>query len=162
MPEVALEMGVIFSVGIPLANSGLGIFGFLGRFVVNGARTLPPGPDPIQQEIDWYHAPLDQKYAPRQGAWALGLGAVVGTLPGTPADPYLRIGADDVNGRTGPPVTLTVLPSTLNVQAWSYLMIEAHQLHALGGDTSLNFDGFSVGFGAGFELKYGTDSIGLD
>jgi len=41
-------------------------------------------------------------------------------------------------------------------------MIEAHELHALGGDTSLNFDGFSVGFGAGFELKYGSDSIGLD
>jgi hypothetical protein len=251
MPEVALEMGVIFAVGIPLAQSGLGLFGFLGRFVVNGARHLDGNPDPIQQEIDWYHAPLADKYTPQQGAWALGLGAVVGTLPDTaftfnalgsiavsfpdpsvvfgidakflgqprlpsedgdsnppstslailgliaidstavklgirgsysipdvlqlqvpingyfpypssPGSAYLRIGADGVNGRTGPPVQLIVLPSTLNVQAWSYLMIEAHELHKLGGDASLNFDGFSVGFGAGFELKYGTDSIGLD
>ena len=251
MPEVALEMGVIFSVGIPLADSGLGLFGFMGRFVVNGARHLPAGPDPIQQEIDWYHALLVDKYAPQQGAWALGLGAVVGTLPdgaftfnalgsiaisfpdpsvvlgidakflgkaalpaedgqgaapstslailgliaidstavklgvrgsyeikdvlqlkvpingyfpfpSTPKSAFLRIGADDVNGRTGPPVTLTVLPGTLNVKAWSYVMIEAHELHALGGDTSLNFDGFSVGFGAGFELKYGSAAIGID
>ena len=252
MPEVALEMGVIFSVGIPLADSGLGLFGFIGRFVVNGARHLPAGPDPIQQEIDWYHALLVDKYSPQQGAWALGLGAVIGTLPDgaftfnalgsialsfpdpsvvigidakflgkaalpaengqgaapstalailgliaidstavklgvrgsyeiedvlqlkvpingyfpyaswPPAAAYLRIGADDVNGRTGPPVTLTVLPGTLDVKAWSYVMIEAHELHALGGDTSLNFDGFSVGFGAGFELKYGSDAIGID
>ena len=84
-------MGVIFSVGIPLANSGLGIFGFLGRFVVNGARTLPPGPDPIQQEIDWYHAPLDQKYAPRQGAWALGL--VVGRSDAALRRPLVGSGA---------------------------------------------------------------------
>src|SRR5262249_6687401 len=152
-------------------------------------------------EIDWYHALLVDKYTPQQGAWALGLGAVVGTLPdtaftfnalgsialsfpdpsvvfgidakflgkpglpsedgpgaspstalailgliaidstavkvgvrgsyeiedvielkvpingyfplpGNPAAPYLRIGADDVNGRTGPPITATVLPGT--------------------------------------------------
>src|SRR5262249_45706926 len=83
-------------------------------------------------------------------------------LPGNPAAPYLRIGADDVNGRTGPPITATVLPGTLDVKAWSYLMIEAHERHALGGDQSLNFDGFSVGFGAGFKLQYGSDSIGID
>ena len=252
MPEVALEMGVLFAVGIPLANSGLGLYGFIGRFVVNGARTLTStSPDPIQKEIDWYHATLDQKYGKQQGAWGLGLGAVIGTLPdtaytfnatgsialsfpdpsvvlaidakfitkpslpsedgaggspttglsllglvaidetalkigirgeylmphvldvkvpinayfpfpGNPDAPYVRIGADDINGRTGPPITLTLLPDSLNVQAWSYIMIEAHELHALGGDTSLNFDGFAVGFGAGFELKYGSDSVGLD
>ena len=78
MPEVALEMGVLFAVGIPLANSGLGLYGFIGRFVVNGARTLTStSPDPIQKEIDWYHATLDQKYGKQQGAWGLGLGAVI-------------------------------------------------------------------------------------
>ena len=59
MPEVALEMGVLFAVGIPLANSGLGLYGFIGRFVVNGARTLTshePRPDPEGDRLVPRHA----------------------------------------------------------------------------------------------------------
>ncbi|MFQ5516926.1 MAG: hypothetical protein ACE5E8_05065, partial [Acidimicrobiia bacterium] len=82
---VAIEVGVIFAVGIPLGQSGLGIYGFIGRFVSNGTRDLTGTTldDPVQREIDWYRKPPEQKYGPMPGQWALGLGAVVGTMPDT-------------------------------------------------------------------------------
>lgn len=77
---VQLEVGVRFPAAIPFANSGLGLFGLKGRFVSNGARLLEsPSSDPVQRELDW----LDQenKYHREPGQFALGLGAVVGTVP---------------------------------------------------------------------------------
>jgi hypothetical protein len=78
-----------------------------------------------------------------------------------PGDPWVRIGADGVEGRTGDTVTLQLLPTSLNLRVWAFLMIEARQLHRLGGVASFNLDGFSIGFGAGFELRYGGSAIGL-
>ena len=40
---VAICVRVILPVGIPLANTGLGIFGFVGQFVSNGERTFAMG-----------------------------------------------------------------------------------------------------------------------
>src|ERR1035437_517922 len=80
---------------------------------------------------------------------------------------YIRIGTDnepatlDHPARPGSPVTITLLPDSLNVRAWAFVMIEERQLHHLGGAlipldlaASLDFDGFSIGIGAGFDLKY--------
>ncbi|WOF44566.1 hypothetical protein KNJ79_06495 [Sphingopyxis indica] len=80
---VAVEVGVQFPVGIPLANTGLGLFGLMGRFVANGTRNLDglPNPDPVQRELDWYARQPEQKYRRQSGQFALGLGALIGTLP---------------------------------------------------------------------------------
>lgn len=81
-PMVYLEGGVRFATPIPLFNSGLGIFGFMGRFVSHGTRNLPANSDPVEREVAWYNlAPTAGKYRPEEGQFALGLGAVVGTLP---------------------------------------------------------------------------------
>jgi hypothetical protein len=252
---LSIALGLVLPVGIPLGATGLGIFGFLGQFVSNGARSLPSGMDndPVGREIKWFRdvAPED-KFAPQRGQWAIGLGMIVGTLPdtaftfnatgmfvvafpdpavifgidaklvqkpaatpkaqGDPADPslsilglialddeavmvgvrgryeipkvltfllpidgyfpypstpkdaYVRIGSDGVvsEGRPGDPVTIKLLPGTLDVSAFSYLMIEEKQLHRLGNDPDFNFDGFSVGFGAGWEIKWSAGPIKLE
>lgn len=251
---LSIGVGLLLPVGIPLASTGLGIFGFLGQFVSNGARALPSGyaNDPVGREIAWYRdTALEDKFAPRRGQWALGLGMIVGTLPdqaftfnatgmfvvafpdpsvifgidaklvqqpavtpatqGPPADPslsilglvavddqavvvgvrgrytipkvldlllpidgyfpiaatgnaYVRIGSDGVvsEGRPGDPVTIKLLPGSLDVSAFAYLMIEEKKLHKLGNDPEFNFDGFSVGFGAGWEIRWSAGPIKLE
>ena len=257
---LSIGLGLVLPVGIPLGSTGLGIFGFIGAFVSNGARALPPGHDndPVGREITWFReTPFEDKFAPQRGQWAIGLGMIVGTLPdgaftfnatgmlvvafpdptvifgidaklikkpaatpttqGAPADPslsilgliaiddeavvvgvrgrytipkvlelllpidgyfpypstppstppkdaYVRIGSDGVvsEGRPGDPVTIKLLPGTLDVSAFSYLMIEEKQLHRLGNDPQFNFDGFSVGFGAGWEIKWSAGPIKLE
>ena len=247
-----IEVALILSAGIPLGPTGLGLYGFVGRFVSNGQRSFgeipideQPG-DPVQKEIDWHQLAPQQKYAPKQGQWSLGLGAVVGTLPDTAftfnalgmftiglPDPevifgidarfvskpelpseqadgaarsfrligivainkqaikigvrgeftiekllnlkvpisayypysgngYLRIGTDGFEGRLGDPVTLTILPEILDIRAWTYLMIEEGGLRNLGGNPDFSFDGFSIGFGAGWEIRWSAGPIKLE
>ncbi len=69
-----------FSTALPLASTGLGIFGFNGHLVVNGTRALPAG-DVVSRELNWYALNPEQRYQPKEGSWAVGLGTVVGTLP---------------------------------------------------------------------------------
>lgn len=246
----AIEIILILPVGLPLAQSGLAIYGFAGRFVSNGQRQITSvSPDPIQKEVDWYRQPAPTKYTgPAQGQFALGLGVVIGTmpdtgftfnalgmftisfpdvsvifsidanffklpalpredgappsaglnllgiiaidsnavkiavrgsytipetlilevpfgaffpLPGKPGEAYVRVGADGFAGRVGDTVTLRLLPSTLDVSVWAFLMCEARSLHQLGGEPSFNLDGFSIGFGAGFSLQWGGGPIFL-
>ena len=251
---LSIGLGLILPVGIPLGATGLGIFGFLGLFVSNGARALPSGfaNDPVGREIAWFRdTPLEDKFAPERGQWAIGLGMIVGTLPdqaftfnatgmlvvafpdptvifgidaklvkqpavtpstqGAPADPtlsilgliaiddeavivgvrgrytipkvlelllpidgyfpypttpgdaYVRIGSDGVvsEGRPGDPVTIKLLPGTLDVSAFSYLMVEEKKLHRLGNEPAFSFDGFSIGFGAGWEIRWSAGPIKL-
>jgi hypothetical protein len=77
---VELEIGARFPAPLPFANSGLGLFGVVGRFVSNGRRDVPPGTDPVDRELKWLAKPAP-KYAPEPGQYAMGLGAVVGTVP---------------------------------------------------------------------------------
>lgn len=248
---VHLEAGVRFATGIPLGGTGLGLYGFLGRFVSNGTRNLDLSKtDPVERELDWYGKSVLQKYRHEEGQTALGLGVVVGTLPDTGfsfnavgmlavefpdpsvvltidaslmSDPggtsetgpglggsvglkllgliavseaglalairgrftiqylldlkipiaawfpfqssgqagYLRVGSDGQGGRSGEPVTMTVLPGILDIKTWAYLMLEEKQLLQLGGRADLNFYGFSIGFGAGWSQKWGGGPIYL-
>lgn len=77
-----VQVDTTFSTPIPLFTTGLGLFGFSGRFVSNGVRNLAalPSGDVVERELGWYRLPPEQKYVPQRGPWALGLGAVVGTL----------------------------------------------------------------------------------
>jgi hypothetical protein len=254
-PEIApsiflsLYLGVQFSTPLPLAQSGMAIYGFKGLFVMNGQRKLPANPDPVGRELDWWRTPPEQKYEPHKDQFALGVGVVVGTLPdvsfcvscagmvvvafpdvevilgvdvnivevpdtevsdeggasgtitglividdeavklavsaqytipsvlevkvpfsgffpypGTGKKVYVRIGSDGqvAFGRFGEPVTLKLLPGTIDVQAWTFLMIEEGGLPSLGGDVRFTFDGFAVGFGAGFEIKWAAGPIKLE
>ncbi len=246
---LSLYMGVQFATPLPLAQSGLAIYGFKGLFTMNGTRALGSNDDPIGRELDWWAKNPEEKYEPLQGQYALGVGVVVGTMPDvsfmvscagmlvvafpdievilgvdvnivevpdttasdeggasgtitglividdeavklaisaqytipsvlevrvpfagyfpyptTPdADVYVRIGSDGQTAfkRYGEPVTLRLLPGTLDVSAWTYLMIEEGGLQQLGGDTRFNFDGFSVGFGAGWSINWSAGPIKL-
>ena len=73
---------------------------------------------------------------------------------------FIRLGTDNHPDRPGSPITVTLFPSLLNIKAWAFLMIEERQLHGLGGTLVppdmlpvLDFDGYSIGMGAGFELR---------
>ncbi|HYO44276.1 MAG TPA: hypothetical protein VES19_13855 [Candidatus Limnocylindrales bacterium] len=245
---LSLYLGVQFATPLPLAQSGLAIYGFKGLFTMNGTRALGGNPDPIGRELDWWAANPESKYDPLQGQFALGIGVVVGTMPdasfcvacagmlvvafpdievilgvdvtiievpdteasdeggqsgtitglisiddeavklavsaqytipkvlevkvpfggyfpypGTGQDVYVRLGSDGQTqfGRYGEPVTLKLLPGTLDAQAWTYLMIEQGGLPSLGGDARFSFEGFSVGFGAGFEIGWKAGPIKL-
>lgn len=238
-----LEVGVKFATAIPLASTGLGLFGFKGRFVANGARALPSQTDPVERELAWFALKPENKYAAKQGQYAVGLGVVVGTLhdggitfnaegmlavgfpeisivlgveahfitpskdvteegedtksaktrivgliaidkdgvvlgirgsyviekvidiqipisgyfPFSSGDTrkpgYLRIGSDGHLDRVGQPVSVTLLPDLLKVKAWAFFMIEEGGIKELG-KSSLSFDGFAIGLGAGFEIKW--------
>ncbi len=248
---LSLYMGVQFSTPLPLANSGLAIYGFKGLFTMNGSRDLDSiaNPDPVLRELDWWAVPPESKYKPDRGQFALGVGVVVGTMPDASfcvscagmiviafpdievilgvdveiisvadteasddgggqsgtitglividdtsvklavgaqytipnvlevkvpfagyfpfpghGDVYVRIGSDGeaAYGRFGVPVTLTLLPGTLDAHAWTYLMIEQAGLSHLGGDERFSFEGFAVGFGAGFEIGWSAGPIKLE
>jgi hypothetical protein len=244
---LSLSVGVQFSTPLPLAQSGMAIYGLKGMFTMNGERALDENnPDPIQRELNWFAKPPEQKYDPKRGQHAIGFGAVVGTFPdlsfsfscegmlavgfpdpevifgikakiislpdtvvkdqspnsalitglividdeavkvgiratyeipkvvkieipfsayfpypGTGKSVYVRIGADGVAGRFGNPVTVTVLPGTLDAQAWAYLMVEAGGLPTLGGDPRFSFSGFAIGFGAGWGINWSAGPIKL-
>jgi hypothetical protein len=239
-----LEIKAILPVGIPLGPTGLGLYGFVGRFVTNGSRAIGAEPrDLVARELDWYRTPAVDKYRSEPGQWALGLGAVVGTAPdtgfafnalgmfvisfpdpsvifsieahflaspgaasdspadaeaaitglavvdpdtvviavdgryeltdvidlrvpvsaffGPPLDSFVRIGADGFAGRAGDPVTATLLPTTLNAKVWAYLMVEGGRLFNLGGDPRFTFEGFCVGFGAGWSVEWEAGPVSL-
>lgn len=243
-----LEVKAILPVGIPLGPSGLGLYGFVGRFVTNGTRDVDAGErDLVARELGWYRTAPEFKYRPEPGQWALGLGAVVGTaldtgfsfnalgmfvvsfpdpsvifsieakflsspgapsddpgegdgasgqitglaviddeavviavdgsynlpdvidlrvpvsayFPGSADDSYVRIGADGYSGRAGDPVTATLLPGTLDANVWSYLMVEGGSLVKLGGDPRFTFEGFCIGFGAGWSLEWEAGPVSL-
>ena len=84
-------------------------------------------------------------------------------FPGTGAGTYVRIGSDNGPNRTGEPVTITFLPGILDISVWSFLMVEGGGLPAFGPNRDWNFDGFSIGFGAGagFEWEAGPLSLSV-
>ncbi|PEC65014.1 hypothetical protein [Bacillus toyonensis] len=70
-------------VPIPIANSGLGLFGFLGLFAMHYMRNQSD----TETALDWYknakgNATDIEQWKVKANAWALGLGAVIGTVEG--------------------------------------------------------------------------------
>ena len=82
-------------------------------------------------------------------------------FPGLAMDTYVRIGADGFENRAGDPVTATLLPTTLAAKVWSYLMVEGGRLPNLGGDPRFTFEGFCVGFGAGWSVEWDAGPVSL-
>ncbi|MEP2234723.1 MAG: hypothetical protein ABJM58_03700 [Alteripontixanthobacter sp.] len=81
--------------------------------------------------------------------------------PSTGHNTYIRLGSDGHADRPGEPITITLLPDTLDLRAWSFLMIEGGGIQDLGGEADWDFDGFAVGFGAGIGLEWKAGPIGL-
>ncbi|RKF19860.1 hypothetical protein DBZ36_05220 [Alginatibacterium sediminis] len=81
--------------------------------------------------------------------------------PSTNKKVYIRLGADNQHERYGDPITLILLPGTLDIKAWAFLMIEQEGLDDLGGNPEFCFDGFAVGFGAGAAVKWSAGPIVL-
>lgn len=80
-PMTVLGLGVDLPAPIPLANSGLGLFGIGGLFGTNGAPKFNEvEPDPVQRQLQWKPDGVES-FREEVGATALGLGAVIGTLP---------------------------------------------------------------------------------
>lgn len=252
---VHIEGGVRFATGIPLGNTGLGLFGFAGRFVANGARNLDGlGGNPVDiyaREVGWHRLAPIPRYNPQPNQFAVGFGAVVGTLPdaaftfnamgmltigfpdisvvfsieavllkppggeaqetrsSSPAgsglqllgivaiDPqsigvaisadytiprvltlqvpigaffplqtstqggYVRVGSDGGDGRPDRPITVQLLPDILDLRATAFFMVEERHLRKLGKRDTLNFEGFSIGMGAGLSVKWGGGPIYL-
>jgi len=79
--KLVFTLGVDLPGPIPLANSGLGLYGLGGIFGVNAELpTAPAGQDPV--EFQFTIDPLDPaKYACAPGGSVFGLGAVIGTAP---------------------------------------------------------------------------------
>ena len=85
LPDVTAilaTLGVELPVPIPLANSGLGLFGFIGLFGMHYKRI------DAKTALEWFTGPADGD-ATRRTAWeaavnhwALGVGTVLGTLEG--------------------------------------------------------------------------------
>lgn len=83
---VIVTLEVEFPVAIPLGNSGLGIYGFLGLFAMNYSRNedeIPPSN--MAPALAWLQAtggePTNlQFWKPRINTWAFGVGMVLGTM----------------------------------------------------------------------------------
>ena len=81
--QVSLE--VDFPVAIPLANSGLGIYGLLGLFAMNFERDESIVPATVSAPaLAWLKATggdvtNPQFWTPKINTWAFGVGAILGT-----------------------------------------------------------------------------------
>lgn len=78
---VKLGLGVDLPGPLPLANSGLAIYGLGGVFAAGGKpKPVPPGDDPIQAALEWDYTEAGA-FVPAPGAFSFGLEAVIGTAP---------------------------------------------------------------------------------
>jgi hypothetical protein len=78
-----VQIGVDLPAAIPIANSGLGIYGISGAFGIN-ARPKPPGPadpDPVGYQLRWDSSKPKDSFEFRADNLTFGAQAVVGTLP---------------------------------------------------------------------------------
>ncbi|WP_224792163.1 hypothetical protein, partial [Pseudomonas fluorescens] len=82
---VIIALEVEFPVAIPLANSGLGIYGFLGLFAMH-YRRKEPATSTMAPALAWlkdvaHGNPMDLvAWEPKIDTWAFGIGAIVGTM----------------------------------------------------------------------------------
>jgi len=83
---VQASLEVDFPVAIPLADSGLGIYGLIGLFAMNFERDMSiiPAGNIEAPELAWLRAAHGdvanpQYWSPKVGSWAFGAGALLGT-----------------------------------------------------------------------------------
>ncbi|MBC7730906.1 MAG: hypothetical protein H7306_03265 [Bacteriovorax sp.] len=78
---VKLGLGVDLPGPLPLANSGLAIYGLGGVFAAGGKpKPVPLGDDPIEAALKWDRTDPGA-FVPAPGAFSFGFEAVIGTAP---------------------------------------------------------------------------------
>jgi hypothetical protein len=82
---VIVTLQVEFPVAIPLANSGLGIYGFIGLFAMNYSRDESSISGSTTPALAWLKAtggdPTNIAFwTPTPNTWAFGVGAILGTM----------------------------------------------------------------------------------
>lgn len=84
---VAISLEVQLPVAIPLAQSGFGIYGFLGLFAMHSARN-EDGITSLTPALTWLKDraqgnPINlAAWKPQVNHWAFGIGAILGTMEG--------------------------------------------------------------------------------
>lgn len=81
MTSVLASFSVEWPVPVPLANSGLGLYGFLGLFGMHIERDEHRD-GALQWLVDANGDPAKGKWRGAAHRWAIGLGAVIGTVEG--------------------------------------------------------------------------------
>lgn len=84
LTAVLATLGVELPVPLPLANSGLGLFGFLGLFGMHYERDQPASMTALQWFVERAQGSANrlEAWKPQANRWSLGLGAVLGTMEG--------------------------------------------------------------------------------
>lgn len=90
-----------------------------------------------------------------------------GFFPGKGNGWYVHLGADGVTPpgkpRRGPgPIQARILPDLLDIGAWAFFMVHGDGLERLGDDPAMTLSGFAIGFGAGFNARYGVAIIYIE
>ncbi len=79
-PMVFLALSAELPAPLPLANSGLGLFGVAGMFGIGTKPNFSAEGDPVLRQLQWRHeGPGD--FTPEPGTMLFGIGAAIGTLP---------------------------------------------------------------------------------
>jgi hypothetical protein len=153
---IFLGMEVDFPTPIVLGTSGLGIFGFFGLFGMHYMRNLPaavPG-DAVGPDLKWLVTaggqpqflfnpsnPGVQNWVPQLGNWALGIGALLGTLDGF----LLNMRGMLIVTLPGPQIIITV-----NLQIVTDLP---------GGDNGIDTDSLTVGILGILDIDFNLNQI---
>ena len=79
--KIVLGLSVDLPGPIPIANTGLGLFGIGGAFGINARPSLPPpGADPVLYQLSWDHT-ASGAFALYPDDFTYGFEAVIGTAP---------------------------------------------------------------------------------
>ena len=151
-----LGMEVDFPTPIVLGTSGLGIFGLFGLFAMHYMRNLPaavPG-SAVGPDLQWlvnsggqpqflYNQsnPAVQNWIPKVGNWAIGIGALLGTLDGY----LLNMRGMFVLTLPGPQIVITV-----NLQIVTDLP---------GGDDGVDTNSLTVGILGILDIDFNLNQI---
>ncbi len=84
-----LGLEVELPAGIPLGNTGLGIFGFLGLFAMHYKRLeQEPQPGQLPPALNWFYQTVQGNviditgWGPELDRWSFGVGIILGTMEG--------------------------------------------------------------------------------
>ena len=131
-PQILVALGVDLPAPIPIANSGLGLFGVegLAGFSTEPDYSAVSSTDPVMRQLYW-DPKNPASYKPRSGESTFGFGAVIGTLPDMgfsfSSKASLLVSVPDVqvrgalNGKILSPVTKISDPTVPNNPGVSFL-----------------------------------------
>ena len=147
VPDLSFRAGLDGTLFAPVGDEGVGTF--LGILVIDntGVTIGLRGEYQIPYLLDVV-VPIGGRFPSKDPDWFVHIGSDNVTVPGK----VIR----------GPgPIQARILPDLIPVEAWAYVMVRGDGLERLGGDPSLDFSGFALGIGVGFQQRFGVSPIYL-